>query len=81
MPGYDLLAWTGIFGPAGLSKNVVDTLAKPIEKALASPDARERFRTVGVEIYWIGPVGFTSYVKDELAKWTTLIKSAGIEPE
>jgi tripartite-type tricarboxylate transporter receptor subunit TctC len=81
MPGYDLLAWTGIFGPAGLSKDVVDTLAKPIEKALASPDARERFRTVGVEIYWIGPVGFTSYVKDELAKWTTLIKSAGIEPE
>jgi tripartite-type tricarboxylate transporter receptor subunit TctC len=81
MPGYDLLAWTGIFGPAGLPQNVVDTIAKPIEKALASPDARERFRTVGVEVYWIGPGGFTIYVKNELVKWTTLIKSAGIEPE
>ena len=81
MPGYDLLAWTGIFGPAGLPQNVVDTLARPIERTLASPEVRDRFRDVGVEIYWIGPAGFSSYVKDELVKWTTLIKSAGIEPE
>jgi tripartite-type tricarboxylate transporter receptor subunit TctC len=81
MPGFDLLAWAGIFGPAGLPPNVVDVLAKPIEKALASNEVRDRFRDAGVEVYWIGPAGFSSYVKDELVKWTTLIKSAGIEPE
>src|ERR1700733_7009882 len=70
MPGYDLLAWTGIFGPAGLPQNVVDMLARPIEATLASPDVRERFRAVGVEVYWIGPAGFSSYVKNELVKWT-----------
>jgi len=42
---------------------------------------RERFRSVGVEVSWIGPAGFPAYVKDELVKWTTLIKAAGIEPE
>jgi hypothetical protein len=42
---------------------------------------RQRFRDVGVEVYWIGPAGFTGYVKDELVKWTTLIKAANIEPE
>jgi len=81
MPGYDLLAWTGIFGPAGMPQNVVDILAKPIEKTLANSEVRDRFRDGGVEIYWIGPAGFSAYVKDELVKWTTLIKAAGIEPE
>jgi tripartite-type tricarboxylate transporter receptor subunit TctC len=42
---------------------------------------RDRFRDAGVEIFWIGPAGFSDYVKTELVKWTTLIKSAGIEPE
>jgi tripartite-type tricarboxylate transporter receptor subunit TctC len=81
MPGFDLLAWTGMFGPAGMPKEVVDKLAAPIEKALANEDVRQRFRDVGVEVYWIGPAGFTGYVKDELVKWTTLIKAAHIEPE
>ncbi|MGC1445182.1 MAG: tripartite tricarboxylate transporter substrate binding protein [Xanthobacteraceae bacterium] len=81
MPGYDLLAWTGIFGPAGMPQKAVDTLAKPIEAALAKPEVRDRFRDAGVEIFWIGPAGFSDYVKTELVKWTTLIKSAGIEPE
>ncbi|MGA2893884.1 MAG: tripartite tricarboxylate transporter substrate binding protein [Xanthobacteraceae bacterium] len=81
MPGYDLLAWTGIFGPAALPQSVVDRLAVPIQKVLASQEVRDRFRDGGVEIYWIGPAGFSDYVKVELAKWTTLIKAAGIEPE
>jgi hypothetical protein len=34
-----------------------------------------------VEVSWIGPAGFSDYVKTELVKWTTLIKAAGIEPE
>jgi tripartite-type tricarboxylate transporter receptor subunit TctC len=42
---------------------------------------RQRFRDVGVEVYWIGPDGFSAYVKDELVKWTTLIKAADIQPE
>jgi tripartite-type tricarboxylate transporter receptor subunit TctC len=81
MPGYDLLAWTGMFGPAGMPPSVVDTLAGPIEKTLASAEVRDRFRDVGVEIFWTGPRGFADYVKAELVKWTTLIKAAGIEPE
>jgi tripartite-type tricarboxylate transporter receptor subunit TctC len=81
MPGYDLLAWTGIFGPAGLPPKVVDTLVKPIEATLAKPEVRDRFGDSGVEVSWIGPAGFSDYVKTELVKWTTLIKAAGIEPE
>jgi len=81
MPGYDLLAWTGIFGPAGLPRSAIAALATPIEKALANEEVRDRFRDAGVEVYWIGPEGFDDYVRSELIKWSTLIKEAGIEPE
>jgi tripartite-type tricarboxylate transporter receptor subunit TctC len=64
-----------------MPKEIVDKLAAPIEKALAKDDVRQRFRDVGVEVYWIGPDGFSAYVKDELVKWTTLIKAADIQPE
>ncbi len=81
LPGFDLLAWTGLFGPAGLPQTDVDTLAKAIEKTLASAEVRNRFRDAGVEVFWTDAPAFSAYVKTELVKWTTLIKDAGIEPE
>jgi tripartite-type tricarboxylate transporter receptor subunit TctC len=81
MPGFDLLAWAGMFGPAGMPRDAVDTLANAIEKTLASAEVRDRFRDAGLEAFWIGPNGFADYVKVQLVNWTTLIKEAGIEPE
>ena len=37
MPGYDILAWAGMFGPAGMPPEAVNALAGAIEKALAKP--------------------------------------------
>ncbi|MEA2982986.1 MAG: hypothetical protein QOF09_4809 [Alphaproteobacteria bacterium] len=81
MPGYDILAWAGMFGPAGLPPDVVKALAGAIEKALARPEMVERLRNAGTEVYWIGPQEFDAYVKSELVKWTAAIKEAGIEPQ
>jgi tripartite-type tricarboxylate transporter receptor subunit TctC len=81
MPGYDLLAWAGMFGPAGLPPEVVKALADPVQKALAMPEMVERLRNSGTEVYWIGPQEFDAFVKSELVKWTAAIKEAGIEPQ
>jgi tripartite-type tricarboxylate transporter receptor subunit TctC len=81
MPGFDLLAWTGIFGPAGLPPEIVKAIADPLEKALANPEIVTRFRNSGTETYWIGPRDFDGFVKSELVKWTAAIKEAQIEPQ
>jgi tripartite-type tricarboxylate transporter receptor subunit TctC len=81
MPGYDLLAWAGMFGPANLPPYITKALASVLEKALGSPDIRERFRNSGTEVYWSGPEDFGAFVKSELLKWTAAIKEAGIEPQ
>jgi tripartite-type tricarboxylate transporter receptor subunit TctC len=81
MPGYHILAWAGMFGPAGMSDEAVRTLANAVEKALQKPEVRARFASSGTDIYWSGPKTFDAFVKSELVSWTAMIKEAGIQPE
>jgi tripartite-type tricarboxylate transporter receptor subunit TctC len=81
MPGFDIQAWAGMFGPAGLPEEVTATLDREIAKILAKPEVKTRFLDAGSEVLWKGPAEFSDFVKAEVVKWTALIKEAGIEPE
>jgi tripartite-type tricarboxylate transporter receptor subunit TctC len=81
IPGFDLLSWVGLFAPANTPPQVVDLLARELQKMLARPELKARFIDAGAETFWSGPQEFDAYVRSELIKWTTVIKEAGIEPE
>jgi tripartite-type tricarboxylate transporter receptor subunit TctC len=81
MPGYHILAWAGMFGPAGMPPEAVNVLADAVQKALEKPEVRQRFTASGTDTYWSGPKEFEEFVKTELVSWTAMIKEAGIEPE
>jgi tripartite-type tricarboxylate transporter receptor subunit TctC len=81
MPGFDLQAWAGMFGPAGLPPDVVATLDRELAQILAKPEVKTRFLDSGSEVAWQGSVPFAAFVKAELVKWTGLIAEAGIQPE
>ncbi len=81
IPGFDLCAWAGLFGPANLPPEVVEKIAGAIGAALAKPDIQEKFKNSGIEPYWGDTAEFKKFVAAELVKWTSVIKSAGIEPE
>jgi len=81
MPGYHILAWAGMFGPAGMPPEAVKKLADAVEKALQKPEVRQRFAGSGTDVYWSGSKDFAEFVKSELTNWTSMIKEAGIEPQ
>jgi tripartite-type tricarboxylate transporter receptor subunit TctC len=81
IPGFDLMAWAGLFGPANMPPEVVEKLAGAVGAALAKQETQKRFKVSGIEPYWGDTAEFTKYVAAELVKWTSVIKSAGIEPE
>jgi tripartite-type tricarboxylate transporter receptor subunit TctC len=81
MPGYHILAWAGMFGPAGMPPEAVKTVAAAVHKALDNPEVRKRFAGAGTDLYWSDTAEFTAFVKSELVNWTAMIKEAGIEPE
>jgi tripartite-type tricarboxylate transporter receptor subunit TctC len=81
IPGFDLLAWAGLFGPANMPPEIVKTLADALKETLARPDIQEKMKNSGIEPYWGDTDEFKAYVASELVKWTGVIKSAGIQPE
>lgn len=81
LPGYDITAWFVIVAPAGTPKDVVDKLADAALKGLAKPDVVTRLGHIGVTPAPMKPDETGAFIRAEIAKWGTLVKQAGIEPE
>ena len=81
MPGFEILAWGGLSGPANLPDDVVVALESAVQKALMNAEIQNRFKASGIESFWGGRTEFEAYVRAQLANWTALIKEARIQPE
>ena len=82
IPGFDLTSWNGIFGPAGLPRDVVDMISKNVQAVLAEKEVQDKLEAIGFEPKPSkSPEEFQKYVGDQLAHWTQMVKSAGIKPE
>jgi len=81
MPGFDVLPWGGLSGPAKMPSDVVGKLDAAISATFRSPETQKRFSAPGMEPYWADQRTFEIYVQDQLKNWTALIKEAGIPPQ
>jgi tripartite-type tricarboxylate transporter receptor subunit TctC len=57
---------------------VVDKLHQAIVEILAMPDVRETILKQGIEVVSSSPAELGRFVTDEIARWTPIIKAAGI---
>lgn len=78
--GYDFSTWYGLLVPAGTPKAVVDRLNAETRKALSSAAVKEQFATQGLEPTPSTAQEFTTYLRNEVAKWGKVIKAAGATP-
>jgi tripartite-type tricarboxylate transporter receptor subunit TctC len=78
---FDLAAWTGLFGPANMPKDVQDKLSSTLQQILAKPDVRERILKAGAEPTPSDIPTFTALVKRQLEVWGRKVADAGIQPE
>jgi tripartite-type tricarboxylate transporter receptor subunit TctC len=80
--GFDLTSWNGIFGPAGMPKDIVDRLNAELQLVLAEKDTQDKLGQLGFE-GWPSktPEEFAQYVRDQLTHWGSLIRQAGVKPE
>jgi tripartite-type tricarboxylate transporter receptor subunit TctC len=79
--GYDASSWYALFAPAGIPKSVLAVLSKEIVKIMQVPDVRERFASDGFEPVGNSPEEFAKFVREEIAKWGKIVKTAGIKGE
>jgi tripartite-type tricarboxylate transporter receptor subunit TctC len=81
LPGFEASSWQGVLAPARTPQAVLDRLHREIVKALHSPEVERRLRADGSEIGGIAPDAFAAYIRSEIAKWTRVVKEAGIKTE
>ncbi|NYT64260.1 tripartite tricarboxylate transporter substrate binding protein [Alcaligenaceae bacterium] len=80
-PSFDLAAWVGIFGPAGMPQDVVDRLSTEIVRIASSDDMRQRLTRLGAEPTPAPASEFGPFVVRQLAIWGEKVKEAGITPQ
>jgi tripartite-type tricarboxylate transporter receptor subunit TctC len=77
VPGYDAPTWSGVIGPAGMSKPIVMKLNDALNRAIATRAFMERFGEIGDEAAGGPPEEFADVIRTELAKWADVIKRSG----
>lgn len=78
---YDTSGWYGLVAPQGTPKAIVTTLHTGLVKALNDPPTKERLGTLGIEGIGAKPEEFRTFLRDEIAKWGKVIKSAGLKAQ
>ena len=80
VPGYEVLAWFGLFAPSGVPRPIVDRLHTELTDVLRNDDMRKQLRSLGVEPDYATTDAFAADVKREATKWAATVKSAGLAP-
>ena len=73
LPGFESVTWFGVFGPRGLSPEIVARVNQAVNAALAEPELKERFARLGAETTGGTPQAFATVVRSESAKWKKVI--------
>lgn len=81
LPGYEMIAWAGVFAPANTPAPVVAKLNALFHHALASPEGQAFYAQVGLKPEPGTPEDLGRHVRAQLEKWSTLVTAAGIQPE
>jgi tripartite-type tricarboxylate transporter receptor subunit TctC len=77
LPGFEVVGWYGVIGPAGLPAPIVKRLHDEFVKVLNRPDVHERIVADGSEPVGTSPEEFRQFMLADLAKWAKVVKESG----
>lgn len=81
LPGYDASTWNGIMVPTGTPRAIIDRLHAEIAKILQDASVRERLAVDGSVAVGSTPEQFAQFIDAEHAKWSKVVREAGIRIE
>jgi tripartite-type tricarboxylate transporter receptor subunit TctC len=81
LAGYDATNWWGVVVPTGTPQAALDRLYTETKVIVSSPETRKRLESEGAEAVQMDPVEFWRFIQAETAKWSKVVKEAGIKGE
>jgi tripartite-type tricarboxylate transporter receptor subunit TctC len=79
--GYEASGFMGIGAPKSTPAEIIETLNKAINGALAEPKMKARLANLGSEPLANSPAEFGNYIVQYTEKWGKVVRAANIKPE
>ena len=79
LPGVHYSAWSGVIGPPGMPRPVVDRLNRAFIEAMVAPEVRSKLEGAGLASRGGTPEDWTALIKAELGLWRPVISAANIK--
>jgi tripartite-type tricarboxylate transporter receptor subunit TctC len=79
VPGYSAPTWSGVIGPAGMPRPVIDKLNAAINRAIQTETFKARFGAIGDEPAGGTPEDFAQTIAKDSAKWKDVVERAGVK--
>jgi tripartite-type tricarboxylate transporter receptor subunit TctC len=77
-PGAGVTGWSGLVMPAGTPPDIVQKFQREAARHVRAAELGERLTAMGAEPVGSTPEEFTAFIKSEAAKWSRVIREAGI---
>ena len=81
LPGYAAVGWFGLLAPVATPGAVVARLSADANRVLAGAEVRARMQALGADPAGNTPEEFARFIQADQAKWSKLMRDAGIKPE
>jgi tripartite-type tricarboxylate transporter receptor subunit TctC len=81
VPGYTSQAWFGLFGPAKLPADVLDTLYVAVKDAINSPEYVARMKAEAATVPAMTPAQFATFINKDVEHWGNIVKASGAKVE
>ncbi|MBK8065366.1 MAG: tripartite tricarboxylate transporter substrate binding protein [Betaproteobacteria bacterium] len=78
-PGFESVGWAGLLAPTGTPREIIVKINAEVVRILAQQELKDRFVGMGAELVSSTPEEFGAYIRSESAKWSKVIKDAGIK--
>jgi tripartite-type tricarboxylate transporter receptor subunit TctC len=79
MPDLLIENWYGMVGPAGLPREILDKINRVAVEAISDPSVKDKLADQGLTLVPQTPEEFRQFITAEAAKWSSVVKKAGLE--
>ncbi len=79
--GLEMRDWLGVLAPAATPKDLIARLQAEITKATTTPELKQRFEALGMEVADVKPEEFGAHIHSETKRWGKVVRDAGIKPD
>ena len=79
--GGESALWVAMWGPAGMSADIVNKINADTRKALHDPGVKSKLQSLGNDTMDMSPQEFAKLVRTEMKDYASVLKAAGVKPQ